>query len=225
MRSVIFILMLALSPLALAQNYVEVSGQANIQVPADFVQLNIGLDSHHKHAAKAARANATQMATLVDFMLAQGVDNKDMQTQQLNLQAQYDYNRNEVNGYTASRTMQVKVRNLNRLDQLLVDLAELGGNRLHGYHAGIDDPQAWQAQLLTLATDNARNKAHVLAASQALLLGQALQITEANNAMPPPRAEYARVAAAVADAVPASTQVGDINLQTSVRIRFALLPK
>ena len=222
MRSVIFTLLLGLSQFTYAQAYVEVTGQADMRVPADFIQLNIGLDSHHKSAAKAARANATQMATLVNFMLAQGVNQKDMQTQQLNLQAQYDYNRNEVNGYTASRTMVIKVRNLNAVDQLLVDLAELGGNRLHGYHAGIDEAQVWQAQLLTLASDNAHNKAQVLAASQALQLGQALQMSEGNHAMSPPRVEYARVAAAMADAVPASTQVGDINLQTSVRIRFAL---
>ena len=221
MRSFIFTLLLSLSQLSFAQTYVEVTGQAGIQVPADYVQLNIGLDSRHKSAAKAARANATQMATLVDFLLAQGVAKKDMQTQQLNLQAQYDYNRNEVNGYTASRTMRVKVRNLESVDRLLVDLAELGGNRLHGYHAGIDDAQQWQHKLLQQASDNAKAKAMVLASNQSATLGAALQISEGSRPLPQAPVQMAR-ASMVADVVPASTQVGDINLQANVRIRFAL---
>lgn len=221
MRAIIFVFTLAFSQLSLAQAYVEVTGQASLKIPADYVQLSIGLDSRHSSAAKAAKDNAVKMARLVDFMLKQGVEKADMRTQQLNLQAQYDYNRQEVSGYTASRTMQVKVRQLDSIDQLLVDLAELGGNRLHGYHAGIDDPHQWQHKLLALASDNARSKASVLAQSQQANLGQALQISEGSNAMPQPRGEMTRMAVA-ADAIPASTQVGDINLQSSVRIRFAL---
>lgn len=222
MRQLLLILLLSFSHLVSAQNYIEVSGQANLKVPADYVQLNIGLDSHHKSAAKAATANAVQMANLVDFMRNQGVAKQDMHTQQLNLQAQYDYNRNEVNGYVANRTMQIKIRNMTAIDKLLVDLAELGGNRLHGYQAGIDEPQQWQHKLLELASNNAYTKAQVLATSQALQLGQALQIIEGSNPIPQPRVEYARAAMA-AEAVPASTQVGDIQLQASIRIRFALL--
>lgn len=221
MRSVIFIFMLALSPFAWAQTYVEVTGDADLAVSADYVQLSIGLDSRHKSAAKAAKDNAIKMATLVDFMLAQQVAKTDMQTQQLNLQAHFDYDRQQVTSYTASRTMRVKFRRMDQVDQFLVDLAELGGNRVQGYQAGIDDPQQWQNKLLQLAVENGRKKAEVIVASLQQNIGPAILITEGSQPLPQPRAQMARMAVA-ADAIPASTQVGDIKLQTSLRIRFAL---
>lgn len=223
MRQLLFILLLSFSHLANAQAYIEVDGQAQITLPADFVQLHIGIDSRSEKAATAARSNAKQMAKLVNFLVKQQVSNRDMQTQQLNLHAQHDYNRNLVTGYTASRTLLVKIRQLDRIDQLLVDLAELGGNRLHGYHAGLDNPQHWHAKLLQEASLNARHKAEIVAASEQLNVGSPLQIHITAPANSTPIQRLGRAALSVSSqTVPSSTQVGDIQLHSNVRIRFAL---
>lgn len=209
--------------LSWAQATIEVMGQANLSIPADYVELNIGLDTRAIDPAKAARDNATDMAKLVTFLQDRHIRDDDMRTTQLGLQASHDYQKNVITGYLAIRTLHIKVRDFSSFDGLLVDLAQRGGNRLHGYQAKLNNPQHWQTKLLEAASNNARQKALTLAHANQRQLGPVIYIAESGSGSTP-RPEYALARSAMADAaqVPSSLQAGNVQLSKQLLIRYQL---
>ena len=208
-----------------AQDTIEVLGKANLSIPADYVELNIGLDSHATKPAKAARDNATDMARLVTFLQDRHISDADMRTTQLSLQAIQDYQKNVITGYMASRTLHIKVRDFDNFDRLLVDLAQRGGNRLHGYQAKLDNAKDWQTQLLETASDNARQKAQVLAHANQRQLGPVVYITEAGSHSSPSPVYSTLARSAMSEAaasVPSSLQAGNVQLSKQLLVRYQL---
>lgn len=206
-----------------AQDTLEVTGHADLSIPADYVELNIGLDTRAIDPAKAARDNATDMARLVTFLQDRHIREDDMRTTQLSLQASHDYQKNVITGYVASRTLHIKVRDFASFDHLLVDLAQRGGNRLHGYQAKLNNPQHWQTKLLEAASANAKQKAQTLARANQRQLGPVIYIGEAGS-LSTPRPEYALARSAMADAaqVPSSLQAGNVQLSKQLLVRYKL---
>jgi len=209
--------------LSWSEGTIEVMGQANLSIPADYVEVNIGIDTRDKDPATAARKNATDMASLVTFLLHKDILPDDMRTTQLSLQASHDYQRNKITGYLASRTLHIKVRDFSSFDSLLVDLAQRGGNRLHGYQAKLNNPQHWQSKLLEAASNNALHKAKTLAQANQRQLGAVTHINElGTNSTPRPMFAQARSAMADAAPVPSSLQAGNVQLSKQLLIRYQL---
>jgi uncharacterized protein YggE len=223
MKWLLLTVSLAWLNLSWAEGIIEVTGHANFSIPADYVEVNIGLDSRAKDAGKAARDNAKDMARLVTFLQNRHILAEDMRTTQLSLQANHDYQRNVITGYQANRTLHIKVRDFSSFDALLVDLAQRGGNRLHGYQAKLNDPQDWQTKLLEAANSDALHKATTLAQANQRQLGPVTYISEINtNNTPRPMFVQTRSAMADAAPVPTSLQAGSVQLSKQLLVRYTL---
>ena len=223
MRQLMLIILMLFNHSLFAQDFVEVTGHGLLQKQPDFVQLTLGVEGQNQNAATAARDNADMMARLVSFLQNRGVAKQDMQSQRLQLDASIDYKNNRITGYRAVRSMLVKVRDFDDFDQLLVDLADMGGNRMHHLNFGLDEPNQYQDQLLQLAVNDAQDKAQVLAQASARKLGQALQISEhtqiANDHQP---MLMQRAAMEDSASVAPSLQTPLVNLNYKIKVRYQL---
>ena len=89
------------------------------------------------------QANATRMTGLMTALRRAGIAEKDIQTSNLNLNAQYAYEPNQrprLTGYQASNTVTVTVRDLIKLGQAVDATVEAGANQVNGISFGLADP-------------------------------------------------------------------------------------
>ena len=104
------------------------------------------------------------MRRVIDRIKSLGVDEKDIQTTGINLNARYDYDRNTqrqiFRGYQVSNRVSVKLREIDRTGMVLDALVQAGATDLGGPSFSADDDGA--------AKEEARTKAMARARAQAL---------------------------------------------------------
>ena len=97
---------------------------------------------------------------------AQGVEGESITSSNLYISPQYHYPKNgkpELVGYRASRTINVTVNNLDKLNQYLDTALNAGINQVDNIQLQVKDPGKYQDQARMAAIKDANNKADFLA--------------------------------------------------------------
>jgi uncharacterized protein YggE len=133
---------------------VTVSAQAEARQAPDMAVLSTGVQSLAPDANSALRRNAEQMTRVVASIKAAGIAANDVQTSGVSLNPDYAYVANRpprIKGYYASNTVNVTVRDIGRLGEILDALVATGANQINGPTFDIEDKDA--------VLDKAREKA------------------------------------------------------------------
>ena len=93
-----------------------------------------------------------------------GVAEGDLNAPDVGIHPEYDYRKGQrLTGYRVVRQMTVKVRDLDRLGDVLDGLVAAGANEVHGAQMSAADPSAAEHAALRAAIAAARAKADALA--------------------------------------------------------------
>jgi uncharacterized protein YggE len=162
--------MASLSVSGLAQNFASIDEMArtpvitlriaeSLRTPPDQASLSISTESKAPTAAAALESNKAKTERLIAAIRAAGVTQKDIQTEGVNISPDYRYD--QVNGrgsqrmvgYSASNTVRIKTRRIDRLSQLLDALAAAGADRIYGPNFEIADraPLRFEARKRAMA--------------------------------------------------------------------------
>ena len=101
---------------------VSVSATGEVAAKPDMAVVDLGVQTDAKDAATALSQNSDQMQALIGAVKKAGVASDDIQTQTIRLQPRYtnnSSNQQELSGFTATNTVEVRVRNLDNLGTLL----------------------------------------------------------------------------------------------------------
>lgn len=118
----------------------------NLRTPPDEATITVGVEARSKSAATALDESKTKVEALVATIRAAGIAAKNIQTQGVNLNADYAYEtingrgQQRFNGYIASNSVQVKTQDIDRLSSLLDRLTAAGANQISGPYFSIADP-------------------------------------------------------------------------------------
>ena len=154
-------------------------GQANAQPDEAFVQVGVQTDADT--ASEALDQNNQQMAAVMDALTDAGVQAGDITTQYVTLYPRYADNATGtggIAGYTAVNSVEARVRDLNRLGDLLDAAVAAGGNTISGIRFSVSDADELTNTARADALDDARTKAQQLAALANATLGPVVSITE-----------------------------------------------
>jgi len=183
-RLALFGLMLAHTPLhALegpAQRSVTVSGDAEVKVAPDEVILNLGVETRHKVLAEVKRLNDQRMKEVLAAVLAAGVAGKDVRTDYLNLQPDYEYagHRRTFIEYVQRTTIVVTLRDVSKFEALMTSVLQAGVEYIHGIDFRTSELRKHRDQARVLAMQAAREKAVALAGVLGQKVGRPLSIRE-----------------------------------------------
>ncbi|MDO5016169.1 MAG: SIMPL domain-containing protein [Eubacteriales bacterium] len=148
--------------------YLAVDASATKIVTPDYALVNIAV----KSGAPTAKEAADQCAETVNAVMAaldeQGVAQEDYKTSALNVYPQTDYSANppEVYSYAVYNQLQVKVREIDKLGQVLGAALDAGANEINDIQYLVDETGEVYRQALAEAYQNAKAKADLLAESQ-----------------------------------------------------------
>jgi uncharacterized protein YggE len=119
-----------------------------------------------------------------------------------------------VVGYTAVNIVEVKVKNLDRLGELLDAAVKAGGNTVEGINFEVSDAATLLDQAREAAMQDAKHKAEQLASLADASLGNVLTINEVSNT-PRPVTRAGVVAAQAAVPVAPGTESIQVDVQVT----------
>jgi len=131
--------------------------------PPDEASLTVGTEARAPTATAAVAANKVKTERLLAAIRAAGMNERDMQTQGIQLQADYRYDqiqgrgRQTLTGYVASNSILIKTRDIASLTGLLDQLTAAGATTVYGPNFAIADPAPMrrEARLRALARGEA----------------------------------------------------------------------
>lgn len=163
---------------------IELSVFEQIEVEPDVATISTGVQTDADTAVEALRRNSAEMERVVALIRALGIPARDIQTASINLNPRYDYNNRgdqppRFLGYQASNQVTVKLRNLDRVGEVLDAMVEAGATNINGPHFSIEDDEAAKAQARSNALDRGRAQAEEYARLAGYSGVRLLQVAEA----------------------------------------------
>ncbi len=161
---------LVAAPLAAAEVQIQATGPVielsiteTVKAEPDIAGISAGVSTEARTAVEAMRMNAREMTAVIARIKALGIDEKDIQTTGINLNARYDYDRTSqrqiFRGYQVSNRVSVKLRGVERTGEVLDALVAAGATDINGPNFSVDDDTAAKAQARKAAMETARERA------------------------------------------------------------------
>lgn len=183
--SLTLVLCLGAAPaLADSVQTVTAAGSATVTVTPDMATFTVGVSTQDTLVTTAQTENAAAMQAVVSALKGLGVADKDLQTDNYSVSPTYNYQDDGtqvLTGYVVSNTVEVTVRDLTQLPELLDKSVAAGANQTYGItftSSACDDAYD---QALTAAVQDALSKASLMAGSLGLTTGSVLSLTEGSN--------------------------------------------
>ncbi len=235
LKSALPALVLALSPLAISAQeaapaqpmlprIIQVVGEGRSTAAPDMARISLGVSHQAKTAGEAMDAMSAGMAAVLATLGEQGVAQNDIQTGQLMLEPAYNYNTPDGNpvmtGFIATQILDVRVRDIGRLGEVLDTVVRDGANRVNGVTFDVTDPKAVTDEARRDAVEDARARAELYAEAAGVGLGGLVSISESTVYTPPMPMYDARGGAEQAAAVPIAP--GEVSMVTNVTVTYAI---
>lgn len=165
---------------------VTVVGSGKVQGSPDTVTADVGIEVVAPDAAAAMNQVNERQRAVLDALKGKGFDEKDISTTTVNVQPQYGDN-SKINGYRASNSIDVTMRQLDAAPGVLSTVVNIGGNaaRINSVTYSIQDDSKMVSDARARAFEDARNRAGQYAELSGLSLGKIISISEAPEANPP----------------------------------------
>ena len=168
----------------------NLSAYGEVRTAPDMATISLGVMTEAKTAVEAMRQNATRMTEVVASLRRSGIAEKDIQTSNLNLSAQYRYEENkppQLTGYQASNTVTIRVLDLNKIGAALDAVVSVGANQINGISFGLKDPEATENAARQKAVQALTAKASLYAGATGHRVGRLVTLSEGGGySVPPP---------------------------------------
>lgn len=204
-----------------------ISGTAKLSVKPDIARMSLGVISTGKTVAETQKQNTDKMNAITSAVKAFDVKDEDIQTSNYSISPQYDWtdNRQILRGYQVSQQLSVKIRDLDKVGDILAKAGELGSNQVGGISFEVDDSVALQKQAREKAIADAKEKAGVLAKSLGVQLGKVVSFSEDSGSYPMPMMynSYEKAAFDTVGSAPSpDIQSGSLDVSKTVSIVFEI---
>ncbi|MEA1909606.1 MAG: SIMPL domain-containing protein [Patescibacteria group bacterium] len=138
--------------------------------------------------------NAKTTKAITDYLKGEGVDEKDIKTENYYINPQYRYiscrsrecSPPEISGYVIENRISVKTKDFEKASILLAGVVDLGANVVGGVQLTVDDRDALENEARAKAMKTAVEKAKNVAKSGSFRLGRLLSVDENNQGYPYP---------------------------------------
>lgn len=201
----------------------SVSASAEATRVPDVATLSTGVVTQAADANAALKANSAQMNKVVAAIRAAGIAERDIQTSGININPQYRYAENQpptITGYQASNTVNIKVRDIAKLGEVLDALVASGANQVNGPSFEIDQPEAAYDEARQAALKKAQSRAEMYAKSLGLRVRRIVSISEGGGFQPPMPMMKAMAMDARMESAPVAP--GETTLSANLDVVFEL---
>ena len=158
----------------------SVTGNGTVLVESDLAIVTVGVQETSKDVLEAQSTVNEKIAAIKQALLDTGVEESEINTDSINIYANYDYSDNTevIVGYTARNSLSVRTTDMDNVGSLIDAAFVAGANTLDNVQFTVQDDTQAREQALTMAVEDARRKADVLASAAGLQVASIESISE-----------------------------------------------
>ena len=206
---------------------ITINGEGTVTSQPDIARMQIGVITEAKQVADAQAQNTEKTNAIIKSFSSFGIEEKDIQTSNYQINPRYDYNdgRQNLRGYQVSQTVSVKIRDLSKIGDVLARAGELGANQVQGVTFDIDEPTELEREARDKAIADAKEKAEALGRSLGIRLGNVIGFYESGSGgdpVPMYRAYAEDSAMGIGGAEAPSIQAGTYDVIKNVSLTFEI---
>lgn len=206
---------------------VIVSGQGEVQAEPDRAFVTLGVESRKPRLAEARAAVTKTIEAVLKLTGDLKIDTKYVRTTRVNLQPEYNWDNKtgtrHLIGYFVSRQVEIDLRDLDNLGQLLERATDLGVNQLGEPRLDSSKRRELEREALEKAVKDARLNAEAIAWAAGARLGAARTITASSGFVAPPVPMRMKTMAAEVSDAAQTYQSGQMNFTGNVQIEYDLI--
>ncbi len=171
-----------------------VDGDAKLNLVPDIAKFSVSVVSEGARVTDVQKMNTEKMNAVQAFLKEIGVDKKDMKTEQYTLNPRYEYSMCDTNGkcpaprisgYTLTQELAVKVRDTDKLGDMLSGVTDKGANSVSNVTFEVDDDKVARSEARAEAMAEARKKAKDTARAGGFNVGRLVAVYEDQGNMDP----------------------------------------
>ncbi len=173
-----------------ASNTISVSGDGEVFAVPDTATFSVTIQERAKDVAAAQTAATKKNNDVIAYLKEAGVEEKDIQTADYNVNPQYEYSngvctagfcqpgKQTLVGFEVTQTLTVKVKDTDKAGELLSGVGSRGASSVSGLSFTIDDQDQLEADARDKAIADAKAKADELAESLGVSIVRVVGFTE-----------------------------------------------
>lgn len=204
----------------------SVSGNGTVLVESDLAIVTVGVREASADVLVAQATVNEKIAAIKQALLDAGVQETEINTDSINIYANYDYSDNTevIVGYTANNSLSVRTTDIDNVGALIDAAFAAGANTLDNVQFTVQDDSEAREQALTKAVEDARRKADVLAAAAGMQVTAIESIAESGVYTYDSMRNFAQMDAAATEESGAGTlvQAALVSVDASVLMDFIL---
>ena len=206
---------------------ITVVGEGQASGQPDVAHVTVGIETQGPALQTAVDDNKTKMTALLDALKAQGLADKDIQTSNYSIyteRATPPVAANTTNSadqtiYHVTNQVDVTVRDVSKLGEVLDKAVAAGANNIYGVNFGVEDTAKLEADARAKAVADAKTRAADLAQLSGVQLGDVISVSEVVNGNPLP---LMRSAAAGLGGGGTPVQAGELQVSVSLQVTYAI---
>ena len=209
---------------------IAVSGQGEIQAEPDRAFVTLGVEARKPKMEEARADVAKTVDAVLKLTRELKIEQKHVRTTRVNVQPEYNWDNNarerNLIGYYVSRQIEIDLRDLEKLGQVLERSFDLGVNQVGDPRLDSSKRRDLEREALGKAVADARLNAEAVAKAAGARLGPPRTIS-ANSGFTPPPMPLMRNKAMMAEAASDSAQSyqsGQMAFTGNVQVEYDLIP-
>ncbi len=164
------------------EHTINVEGVGKVLGRPDIATISFGVETRGKDVASAQDRNSKSMNTLIDKMKALEIVADDVQTSSYNAYQETSYNpqtgKSEPGEWIVSQQVNVKVRNTDKISNVIQVAGQNGATNISGPNFTIDDPSSLKDEARAEALADSMKRAGMIAEQLGLRLERVVGYTE-----------------------------------------------
>ncbi len=206
---------------------ITVSGTGQVSGSPDIARVVVGVETQGSDIKQAVSDNNSRMSALLSSLKGAGISANDIQTMNYNVSVENpqgpgmptDQTTKPAVIYHVSNQVQVTVRDLSKLSDILDQAVSTGANTIYGVNFDISDHSKLEDQARTQAVADAKARAEKLAQLEGVTLGSVIQVSE-GSVNPGPMYAAADVQGEGGGGAP--IEGGSIMVTVNVQVTYAI---
>jgi uncharacterized protein len=204
-----------------SQRSITVLGRGTVSAAPDLAQANVGVETLAATVADASQQNNAKMTAIIAQLKELGIADKDIQTSNFSINTERSGPAESAVQYRVSNMVEIKIRDLNKVGQVLDSVVQAGANQVWGVSFTIEDQSKLEAEARGKAVENAQQRAAALAKLAQVQLGSVLEVSESGATGPVVRTDLALAKGmGAAGDVPISN--GEVQVVFQVQVTYGI---
>jgi len=154
------------------ENTITVTETGTVYAKPDLAIATASVTNEAETVAEALSTNTENMNAIIDAMKEEGVEEKDLKTTTFNIYPRYEWREASqyyptgeriLVGYEVRQSLQIKIRDMEKIGQIIQEATDAGANQIGNLQFTIDDQDELKNQARGEAISKAKTKAEELA--------------------------------------------------------------